>query len=317
MGDWEGLDIADWEEFEERLQRLNELQANVLREHGGKSSTMLFRGQKDADWDLVTSLERECKRAITLDEYFRAVTTIQPEIESQTEERWATASDYFGYKSWLQSLDQGAITPVLLDLPGYEYLTYLRHHGFPSPLLDWTRSPYIAAYFAFTDATAASGGRISIYVYWNILSLQGICPPDPQSSRPLICTKGHHVRAHRRHLSQQSQYTYCVQLIDGAWQFASHNGALSRCDSMEGSDLRTLLSEGPQGLAWKFNLPTSEKGKALKSLGERNIDGLSLFGIKDDATSDFMKTLAIREMHLESRGCPPASKFGAGGTAWD
>jgi len=28
-------------------------------------------------------------------------------------------------------------------------MTRLRHHGFPSPLLDWPQSPYIAAFFAF------------------------------------------------------------------------------------------------------------------------------------------------------------------------
>lgn len=158
MGDWEGQDIDNWEEFEKRLQRLNELQANVLRGHGGRSSTMLFRGQRDAGWNLETSLERECTWDITLDEYFRVVTSIQPEIERQTEKRWTTAPDYSGYKSWLQSLDQGAVIPALLSLPGYEYLAYLRHHGFPSPFLDWTRSSNIAAYFAFADANAALGG---------------------------------------------------------------------------------------------------------------------------------------------------------------
>lgn len=48
---------------------------------------------------------------------------------------------------------------------GVAFMAFLRQNGFPSPLLDWSRSPFIAAFFAFCRADPKQSNYVAIFEY--------------------------------------------------------------------------------------------------------------------------------------------------------
>jgi hypothetical protein len=215
----------------------------------------LFRGHGHASWPLETTLERSGGQQLSFADYYRIIAAVRPQIETFTETRW-DIPEYPAIETLAKNYDELSLS-FYGRFPAYSYMAYLRHHGFPSPLLDWTRTPYVAAYFAFRRPAPVN---VAIYVYSERPeNIKGWSSDEKQ-----IHTLGPYVQTHRRHYLQQSTYTICLAYGGGEWHFAPHERVFARDNSH-------------QDVLWKFNIPATERVKVLKLLDGYNLNAFSLF----------------------------------------
>jgi hypothetical protein len=265
------IDVNSWDEIEANLRE--------LRGRAGKSELpLLFRGHTLSTWPLETTLERNKQPRMSFEEYYRLILKVRPQIEAFTHKQWIIPT-YPSVKKWTEGYDGFSRRLSAGRLPGYDYMAYLRHHGFPSPLLDWTRSLYVAAFFAFRkDMADAPNRKVAIYVF------EEARIRSRSNFVPLIFRLGPYVRTHQRHFLQQSEYTLCVQ-FDDQWRFESYEGMTS--------------SNGQrQGACWKFNIPASQRLEVLKILDSYNLNAFSLLNSEES----LVETMAFREFHIPKAG---------------
>jgi hypothetical protein len=260
------LKVDNWSDFRIVVdQKLAE-----VKRSGRQTSAPLFRGVGSDLWHLETTLERsmETTTSDTLKTYYRRIDRSKPAVESLTGNRWQEIPNWPDFFTLLDQSGGDWLSAILSKNRSiYQYLIYLRHHGFPSPLLDWTRSAYMAAFFAF-DSMDKNAEFVAVYMY--VRDAMQVFGSDNYAF-----TVGKYVRTHPRHYLQQSDYSLCVGLQ------VTYDG-----DKVTGYDYRFMPHDGALGknktdIFLRILLPASERRKALIDLDSMNVNPYSVYSSEE------------------------------------
>ncbi len=198
------------------IETINDYSAEISKFQNelGLDREILFRGQINHQWEIKSSLERHGIEEIECENYYRTIDSYKPLINPLIDSRYERKSTRSGYPFDFQEYDKGS-----WELPEMEYLAYLRHHGFPTPLIDFSTSYFIALFFACEDFNQINkkDGKILMY-----------SPPQNTISGnniPILRKIGKYVEAGKRHFAQQSQYLIPIE-YDSEWKFIAFKKAI-------------------------------------------------------------------------------------------
>ena len=173
-----------------------------------------------------------------------------------------------------------SITPHYYDLKDADqngaFWSLLQHHGYPTPLLDWSLSPYIALYFAFREKlTSYENDYARIYIFnykdWekSFIKFQSIEMPFPHFTVMKLLSIDN-----KRSVPQQA-ITASTNIVD-----------------IEGY-IQIKESQIDKTFLYAIDIPLSERDKILKELRYMGINEGTLFPGIDGICTD------LREKNFE------------------
>lgn len=136
------------------VNSLDELISTIesLRSH----TSYLFRGQCNSTWPLVPSISRSPRVDVSVNDlnYYKKLL----EDEQDTINRFR-----YTVKHFVEGAERELVDAGISGDSNHMALTVMQHFGAPTRILDWTRNPYIACYFATAQYDGADSQSVSIF----------------------------------------------------------------------------------------------------------------------------------------------------------
>ncbi|MCE5181157.1 MAG: FRG domain-containing protein [Betaproteobacteria bacterium] len=226
----------------------------------------VWRGQRCENWDLASTLDRLIKNA-----------------------KIAKTKQYGFIHSHLERFKYAARgrrgqNPRIIESEN-EWWALGQHHGFSTPLLDWTSSPFVAAYFAFINHGARQTKNRAIYALHRPTiekQVQKIVE-NAENVRMHKITSTEKVINHLAHMASQKETAPQVEFIrpmsDENQRLVNQGGLFTRAYSGKSLDswVKANPTEGDGLTLIKIFIPNKEREKCLQTLNRMNINHLTLF----------------------------------------
>lgn len=230
--------LSSWKEFVEQTDALD---------------GWAFRGQVAADWPLVSSLTRRLQ-------LFCPDRRLWPLREER-------AMRIFRRKAHIYLHNSTALTNDL------RCLALMQHHGAPTRLLDFTKSPFVAAFFALERAAS----DVAVYAL-NTPALWSLAPRfDPTLTRDRIDPREQGNFA-RYFLDNRNPMMWFGEPSEMDSRLMAQSGLFVVPGVLDRPiDLILEAYGAPQELLYKFVLPLSAREEAMRSLYRMNVTYATLF----------------------------------------